>query len=237
MLESKVVNKIGLEGEFFLLDKKDNLVFPVNYGFETDDFCLLGEFRCKPGNTYNEVIGNYFNELALIYKRAEENKLRIKYNYCVIPIELKKKILKLMGTKEISDTKNIYGKSILEYSDDIIEDGKIISTVVSAGLHIHFSKEVLASYKDKDNISVESKTYVLSQKDKVSIIRYMDNKVYPLYPVDITPYKQFKYRMKGYYEDKSYGFEYRSLPMLEEFTDFKTISKLVENCFTAFNLI
>jgi hypothetical protein len=234
-METRIINKIGLEGEFFLQDKKGDFVFPGEYGFETDEFPLLGEFRCKPGSSRQEVVGNFFAELDGIYGKAIEKNLWIKFNHFSIPIELKREALKKMGVKQIADTKNIYGKSILDYSDDVVVDGKVVATTISAGLHIHFSKEVVATQTDSNGLRFESSSYILTEKDKKSIIRYMDNKVYPLYPADsISP---LKYRLKGYYEDKSYGFEYRSLPMLQRFLDFTVVSSLVLSCFKALESI
>jgi hypothetical protein len=40
-----------------------------------------------------------------------------------------------------------------------------------------------------------------------------------------------KYRNKGFYEDKPYGFEYRSLPMYDEFTKLWQLMRLVDYSF------
>jgi hypothetical protein len=83
-----IINKIGLEVEFFLCNKKDGkLVYPSDYGFETDDFIILGEFRCEPGNTREEVIGNYYKELSKVLLQAEEVKLIVNFGYKIITPE------------------------------------------------------------------------------------------------------------------------------------------------------
>ena len=67
-----VKNQVGLEAEFFLYDSGDNLVFPRKFGFSTDDFELLGEFRASPGNTREETLGNFFTEYYKVLFKAQK---------------------------------------------------------------------------------------------------------------------------------------------------------------------
>ena len=48
------------------------------------------------------------------------------------------KFLKAMGSKSIADTKNIYGTEILELTNDIIHENKVVGKLITCGLHIHF---------------------------------------------------------------------------------------------------
>jgi len=229
----EIINKIGLEVEFFLINNSNSkLVFPDDYGFETDDYPILGEFRCEPGSTRKETIGNYFKELANVIYKSKQNKQTLVFGYQSITPEFKSEILKRMGTKSIQDTRNIYNLDILKLSDDVVENGVITKCLVSAGLHIHFSKEVSyeLNIKEKGNSNVKTYSdtkYLITEKQKKTIIRKLDNNILPLHDLGVN----LKYRNKGFYEDKPYGFEYRSLPMYNNFQGLYRIMDVVDYSF------
>lgn len=137
-------NKVGLEAEFFLTSAKGNLVFPGSNGFDTDEFIILGEFRSEPGINRSETLSNFFKEYYRIVEKAKSKNLVVNLDG-IWEIDLKKKaeILRKMGTKTVSESKNIYKTDLLELSDDIIEDGKITGRYLSTGLHVHFSSQVI----------------------------------------------------------------------------------------------
>lgn len=133
-------NKVGLEAEFFLAGKDGRLLYPGNYGFQTDEFIILGEFRAEPGTTRPETLSNFFDSyyknLGIARKKG--------FDICLLgvrEIDLKRnaEILREMGSKPITESKNIYGTDILELSDNVIKDGKIVGRYISTGLHVHFS--------------------------------------------------------------------------------------------------
>ena len=66
-----VINKVGLEAEFFVTNKKDELLFPVSNGFSSDEFIILGEFRAEPGETRIETVTNFMKEWLTIKERAK----------------------------------------------------------------------------------------------------------------------------------------------------------------------
>jgi len=228
-----IVNKIGLEAEFFVL-KKGVLAYPRKLGFQVDNFLLLGEMRAKPGKTREETIGFFFDELARNLLIAKKQKVEIIFpGYVEISPELKAETLRAMGTKEIAETKNIYRTDILHLSDDVIENGVLFHTNISNGLHIHFSKEVVHSYFDDKFKEHTDKKFILRNSEKISLIKKMDDNIFPKY----APPIQLKYRKPGYYEDKNWGFEYRSLPMIDAFTDIYQLTSLVDFCFTQLELL
>ena len=49
---------IGIEREYFLLDKDDNIIEPALYGFQIDEFGFLNVIRTKPHDN-PEVLISY----------------------------------------------------------------------------------------------------------------------------------------------------------------------------------
>lgn len=139
-----IINKVGLEAEFFLTGKGGKLLYPGDHGFSTDEFIILGEFRAKPGKTRAETFGNFYSEYAEVLTKAYKKGFDINLDG-VKRIDPTKnaEILRKMGTKAITESKNIYGTDILELTDNIIDDGKIVGRYISTGLHIHFSSSVI----------------------------------------------------------------------------------------------
>lgn len=141
-----VVNSIGLEAEFFLTNEKGELLFPENNGFGCDSFIILGEFRAKPGTTRAETLSNFMLEWYNLIEKAENlGKIIDIEPYKTIDGDFFAKIMRDMGTKEISQAKNIYGTDILKESDAQITRGKIVGHNLSIGLHVHFSSAVTDS--------------------------------------------------------------------------------------------
>jgi hypothetical protein len=148
-----IKNQIGLEAEY-LLRKDGELVFPCDYGFDFDDFLILGEFRAKPGKTVAETIANFFLEYYTVLERAKEKGLTVDIKgWAEITPKFYSEILKKMGSKQINESQNIYGTDILECSDSLVEDGKIVKQYLSTGLHVHFSSGEKDTVKYTDGSS------------------------------------------------------------------------------------
>ena len=224
----RIVNKIGLEAEFILRNEKDEIVYPGYYAFSTDEFIILGEFRGEPGETRGETIGNFFKELIETRRKAKKNKLHLDFGYNEITPEFKAKILRRMGTKLIQSCLNLYGKDILSMSDNIVKDGVIVKVKISTGLHIHFSKAVIHKWKDKDGNQCNSSLKLLKERDIKNIIKKMDTNILPNYDLGV----KLKYRNPGFYEYKTWGFEYRSLPTCIKILDFENLVKVVDYSFS-----
>lgn len=140
---TNITNKIGLEAEFLITDKDNNLLYPGDYGFDTDEFIILGEFRCEPAETRAKVIANFYEGYYKIVELAKKRKVNIDIStgYSKITPKFYSEIMKKMGSKEISKCSNIYDTDILELSDAEVQDGKILFQKISTGLHIHFSSQ------------------------------------------------------------------------------------------------
>jgi len=226
----KIVNKIGLEFEYFLVNPKTNtLVIPELYDLECDDFILLGEVRPDPGISTSEVIGNFYKALIRTRKLVAEDKLVMDFSGVKeITPQFKAEILRKIGTKEIAHAKNIYKTDILNLSDDVVEDGRVITCYVSTGLHVHFSRSAEEEWVDKDNRKQSSKINLLTTSQMFSIIRSMDKNILPKHNLGVN----LKYRNPGFYELKSHGgFEYRSLPMYSNFLNLEELESLVDYSF------
>lgn len=249
-------NQIGLEAEFLLKTDKGELVYPGDYGFCTDEFVILGEFRGKPGETREETIGNFIKEYYSVIYRAQKQKLTVDISRGWEQIDPKfySEILRKMGTKSVAQCKNIYETDILSLSDAEHKGGKIISQKLSLGLHVHFSSENINEIKYKEkvyepvnlpiNLGGAAATFNLfREKDSVEkivsasvtritrpvvdfIVKKLDEKILPESVADLP---KLKFRNPGFYEMKGWGFEYRSLPFNENV--LKNIHNIVDFSF------
>lgn len=135
-----IKNKIGLEAEFLLRNKKGDLVFPGDHGFPTDDFVILGEIRGDPGDCVEDTVSNFLKEWHRIRIKSSLQGLKIDLSGTAeLPAGIYFKTIKKSGGKNLPDCQNIYGLDINKYSDDVRKNGKLISHAISCGLHIHFS--------------------------------------------------------------------------------------------------
>ena len=242
-------NKVGLEAEFFVL-KDGELVYPANYGFGTDDFVLLGEIRAKPGKNRAETISNFLNVWYQAVRKANVQGLVLDISgYKQLSPEKYSEVMRKVGTKSIATCKNIYpGVDLLQFSDAVVEDGKLLQYNTSAGFHIHFSSEVtrehcytvcgdryepvniplmmngtnlaeMSFYQKIAGEDIKKETTVrasrLTKPDVSYIVKTLDEKLLPGYSLDVP----LKYRQPGFYEIKTHGFEYRSLPYTRTILD------------------
>jgi len=165
---SNIFNRIGLEAEFFVTNNKGELLFPASSGFQTDSFVILGEFRAEPGTTRIETVTNFMESWLGIQERAKSKCKVIDINpYQEVDIDLWSTILKKQGTKEITQSQNIYGTDITRDSDAIISRSKIKGHRLSIGFHIHFSSYVEAKtlYTTEESHYYEPVTLPLQLSD------------------------------------------------------------------------
>ncbi|RPJ74110.1 MAG: hypothetical protein EHM20_11145 [Alphaproteobacteria bacterium] len=224
----EIKNKIGLEAEIILRDYSGKVRFPGKHGFGHDEFFLLGEFRAKPGETRNETVGNFMDALSEVFYRAREKKFQVDFSGLTeISPEMKADITRKMLTKRIPECSNIYGTDILKLSDDVVENGVIKTCRLSAGLHVHFSRWAYHTWME-DKTRKESWKDIITPSQMQNIITQMDKNILPRYNLGVP----LKYRNPGFYEKKSYGFEYRSLPMVKDFTEIDAVLDLVDFSFS-----
>lgn len=184
-----ILKEIGLEVEFWLLDKKGNIVEAPKYNFPADEMGFLIEIRSSWGSDPNSII----NVLTALYS-AEEWKahrlgLRIeKSAFKMVTRDWQDYIAKKYGHEDMRDyTVNIYGIKETQHTGFRNERA-------TAGLHVHFSR-----------FDTETETFLpFSKKEIEKIVMTLDT----VFEKEISSTE----RIKGEWEPKSHGFEYRSLP-------------------------
>lgn len=256
----KFIHKVGLEAEFFITNSKKEIIIPPG-SFDRDDFPLQGEIRGEPGATTAEVIGNFTKARVQAEQKVSESHYMIFDPYARIKLDTYRKALKQVTKPKnemIGKTKNIYGTNIEDFSDQIIEKGKIQGIWASSGLHVHFSSFVSDEYKvtqdEYEAVSIplsmgnleasidlyKYKGYKTEKELKVIasqlnyptvywLVKQMDEKFFDRF----VPHKdkRTKYRHPGYYEMKEYGFEYRSLPASDDTMNINTLQEIVQYAF------
>lgn len=258
------VNKVGFEAEVFLTNK-GKIVIPSEYGLPTDDYLLLGEVRAEPGRNAREAYLNFILEYERFKLRAMVKGLKIKlgsYGVLEIPVKQHNDVLRTMGNKEISHAENIYPDiDILSFSDNIVDVDKksktycqIIKVKKSCGFHIHFSstdkKEIITYHYEPikinahvESIRLEKTLYEKGRKNELSssvsritmpvireFVTKLDDKFYSKYCKVET-----RFRRKGFFEEKSHGFEYRSLPFTNSI--LKDLFEISKFSFSLFDLL
>lgn len=241
----KFVNKIGVEAEFFIINSKKEIIIPPGY-FDRDDFPIFGEIRGEPGQSVAETIANFTRARIKAEENISESHSMIFDSYARIKLDTYRKAMKQVTKPKnemVGKTLNIYGTKIDEFSDQIIEKGKIQGIWASTGLHIHFSsviedecevkeaeyepvhlpislgdvKTTLNLYRHEGYTTKKTIKVTASQLNYPTtywLVEQMDKKFFDRFVPNKD--KRTKYRHPGYYELKDYGFEYRSLPASNE---------------------
>ena len=251
--------KVGIESEFFLLDSKgEAIVVPPSW--DRDNFTVLGEIRGEPGRTPSETIGNFYKRLYEVQSNVKKDHKMVMEAMRIIKLKVYKKAMMDMNAVDkyqaMTNIHNASGIDISEYSDQVIENGKIQGAKASCGLHIHFScykKDARTIQRDiygpvtlpigvagaETNLHLYKRTATEQEEElEVSvslltrpavewIVKEMDKAFFKKF----QPAKEerTKYRQSGFYELKPYGFEYRSLPATPETMD--AIPEIVEKAF------
>lgn len=243
-----ITSKIGIEAEYILLKQDEGpVLLPTDW--DRDAFPLLGEIRGEPGQNWAESVASFETARLQLTRRLEGwDRHTIKFvDVLAVPSELYKKANRAMKhedkARSLGLVKNIYGTNIEDFSDQIVEKGRIKGVNLSCGLHIHFSQDETDSVEVKDieykpvSLPVSSKvgeklvatsSITLYEKQygetKKTIQARASRITQPVIrhiveAMDQAFFKRFvpkpgltKYRHPGYYEEKPYGFEYRSLP-------------------------
>ncbi len=175
--------EIGLEKELFLL-KDGKIVEPKLYGFPFDEMGFLVEIRSYPSDNVYPILSSMQEPETLFKLRARQLGMELVDEPF---FEADDKFLKYISKKYRHDkvpcfTKNIYGTKLSHHTG-------IMGSRVTSGIHVHFSSRI--------------GTKVL-QLPVEEIVKKMDKKFKP----EIEKYN----RIKGEWEPKAHGFEYRSLP-------------------------
>jgi hypothetical protein len=224
----KIIKQVGLEAEFLLRDSTGKLRYPAKHGFSTDEFFLLGELRANPGTTRSETVGNFLGAVSQVLYHANSKKMTVDFSgLAEVDPALKADVMRKMSSKTVPECHNIHNTDILKYSDDVVVDGKITSSRISAGLHVHFSRWAFHTWTDINKADRSEKLDLITESQRKNIIVGMD-RILPKYDLGVP----LKYRLPGFYEVKPWGFEYRSLPMIPEFLQLEKIMEVVDYAFT-----
>jgi len=252
-----IETKVGVEAEFLLFNGGAQPVMPPT-DWPRDGFPLLAEIQAKPGQNLPEVIGNWERarlETVAKVKALEESHTMHLYDAFRIPLELYREVNRATNwaTKQesLGQIKNIYGINIEDFSDQVVQRGKIIGVLISCGLHIHFSCEDkverllprdrytrvniaavsgMQFYIKEDSLPAESITVRASKLNKPTInwmVKELDDTFFSRF---VPKARITKFRQPGFYELKPYGFEYRSLPCNDE--TIAALPEIVEKAFT-----
>lgn len=182
------LNEIGLEIEMFLLDQKNNILEPALFGFPADEMGFLIEIRTHHSNTGKSVYESLCKNIEWNEKKA--GKLGLKINitpYMHVTNDFQNYITNKYHHDKMADqTRNIYGLRGSHHTG-------FCGDLATAGMHVHFSSREIEGLSAKViKLPVEN------------IVKCMDE--------EFVQIIEDVHRLKGEYELKSHGFEYRSLP-------------------------
>ncbi len=175
--------EVGLEKELFLL-KNGKIMEPKLYGFPFDEMGFLVEIRSYPSDNPYPILSSIQEPETLFKLRAKQLGMEL---IDEPSLETTNKFIQHISKKYRHDevpclTKNIYGTKLSHHTG-------IMGSGVTSGIHVHFSSRIGAKVL---KLPVEE------------IVKKMDKKFKP----EIEKYN----RIKGEWEPKAHGFEYRSLP-------------------------
>jgi len=184
------LKEVGLEVELFLLNKNNQILEPSIFGFPSDEMGFLIEVRSHHSNTGKSVLESL--KAGIDWNKRKADKLGLTVDLC--PFKkvdgfFQKRIAEKYHHDRMPDqTRNIYGRFVSHHTG--LHDG-----LATAGMHVHFSTR---------DINLETNTSRIVELPVERIVRMMDDAFPEIEPV--------YGRIKGEYELKCHGFEYRSLP-------------------------
>ena len=183
-----ILKEVGLELEMFLLDKSNNILEPMLFGFPSDEMGFLIEIRTHHSNTGKSVLESLRKNIEWNVTKAKKLGFKVDIvSHMKITQDFQDFISKKYRHDTFADqTRNLYGLKGSHHTG-------LHGNFATAGMHVHFSAREING--------IEAKVVKLPVED---IVRKMDEEFKPL----ITESQ----RLLGEYELKSHGFEYRSLP-------------------------
>lgn len=175
--------ELGLEKEMFLL-KNGKIMEPKLYGFPYDEMGFLVEIRSYPSDNLYPILSS-MQEAETLFK-LRSNKLGMELVDTPF-LEATDEFIQYLSKKYRHDelpcrTQNVYGTKLSHHTG-------IMDHNITSGIHVHFSSRE------------GTKVLKLPIED---IVKEMDRR----FETEIEKYN----RIKGEWEPKAHGFEYRSLP-------------------------
>ena len=210
--------KVGLDPEFMVKYNGDYtypiLRDPKNFAsrddynalfkIDMDEFGHCAEIRPTEGTTGKEVVLNTIDTMAslpALFKYYSDNTHQMDKKTFI-------KVLRKIGRKDLSESKNIYDVDIL---DDCAMDLKVRQAgkrLLFCGCHMHLSAEESFNHQVKGESVRITRNHKLPVK---ALVWLFDNLIFACMEDD-KHFNVGRYRRTGFYELKGHGgFEYRSL--------------------------
>lgn len=192
-----VINKIGIEKEFWLLNNIDVIQEPALFNFPYDEYGFLVELRTEACTNPKALLRSFNKHLRFLNVKAKMLAFRLsdKPNMLSPPYLIPYLSAKYSYGSLEDLTANIHVGIKCSHATGISSD------YLTAGLHVHFSRH------DNFGKRIQLPIYDIVKKmdwNFKSVIMKAD-------------------RILGEYEVKPHGFEYRSLPSN---TDIKKVIKI-----------
>ena len=168
---------IGFEKEYFLLDSKNNMIFPPEDQFPLDDFKFLVELRSDPGENFDDAYA------SLIREETRYSELANSLGLSLIPIPymiIDKHIIENHMSKNNfysipPKTFNVYKHTrTMHYGVFNISETK---SVLTAGLHIHYSDD--KQFPNLADIAKHNDMIIGDHADSYRILGECEYKEYP----------------------------------------------------------
>lgn len=196
-MTDNLLYEVGLECEYWLLDKENNIIEAPKYNFPADEMGFLIEIRSAWGSDPEAITDSLKEEFSCARKKAEQFGFKIcEAAWLPVTKEWQEYIANKYQHAGLADhTKNIYGGKQTQHTG--LKEGR-----ATAGLHVHFSVW---------NIEKEHFMW-LSDNVIAKIVLEMDKAfLREIYEVGRI---EGEWERKGIGDDsgRPHGFEYRSLP-------------------------
>jgi len=191
-----ILGEVGLEVEYWLLDKKDQIMEAPKYNFPADEMGFLIEIRSAWGKFTPTILGSLGEGLRNARIKANLLDLEVvELDSLSVTKEWQDYIAKKYDHQGMTNhTRNIYGL-LASHHTGFVKDR------ATAGCHVHFSRW-----------DTETESFLWFNEQEIELIVQKMDKFF-------APYIKAVDRVPGEWEPKQigdsarpHGFEYRSLP-------------------------
>jgi len=195
-----IKDEIGIEREYWLLDKKGRVVEPELYGFPRDEYGFLVEIRTQPHTSTTSLLDEFRRIFVAHHEQARTLDLHLDSRHTMkLSRDFVEKMRKKYNWNILKNlTANIHSGIEVSHATGIDDWTNKKTIRGTAGLHVHFSRK-----------------RIIYRSLRAPIVRRIQ---LPIRKIVIAMDARFNNtialakRITGEYELKPYGFEYRSLP-------------------------
>jgi hypothetical protein len=185
------------------LSEGDEVVRSI-YSVAADEFGHCAEIRPTEAETGKELVLNMISAMAELPRCFTYHS----DNTHTMPKKTLFKLVRSLGRKDLSESRNIYGTDILDDCPADIKARKDGLRLVFCGCHMHISVTEQVSIRVDDDWIREDQTVKVPVPVLVGMF---DEYIFPALQSD-QGFNVGRYRAPGFYEYKGHGgFEYRSL--------------------------